>query len=307
MTIYIIPWMTQCEKEHLEPWMAAGHSFSVHPYPNQGGERARGEFDKYRDFIKQAVQTFKRKFDLPVRSLRNHRLYWSGYTDLPELWQELGIEMDCNYGYNFVPGGYSGFFSAPAAALPVSFLDSQFHRIEVLQHPCHMGDDTSFHPDSEFSLKLSPEATEAYAEALVDNTLNPLGIPFGVCFHPCNYASFAGEAERRFLNKSKSRGAALRSDTNWLDFWQMRRSWKLAGIERAESNISYRFAGKTPSKELSVSLPAKHEGRRLSKLLVEGEEARLKEIRHFGEERMLVALPDAVTSAEVTVSLRKEQ
>lgn len=307
MTIYIIPWMTQCEKKHLKPWMEQGHSFSVHPYPTEDLERATGDFEEYRDYIRRAVETFKENFGLPVRSLRNHRLYWSGYTDLPELWQELGIEMDCNYGYNFMPGGYSCFFSAPAASLPISFLDSNFHRINVLQHPCHMGDDTSFHPESEFSLKLTPEATEAYAEVLVENTLKPLGIPFGVCFHPCNYTSFAGEAERRFLNKAKSRGSILLSDTNWLDFWQMRRSWKLAAVERSEATVSYSFAGTVASSGLSVSLPAEYGGVCVGSVVVGGEEAKVRKIKHFGQERILVALPDSSTSAKVTVSFRREK
>jgi len=307
MIIYIIPWMTQCDRADLESWMEAGHSFSVHPYPTEDLESATGDFAEYRDYLKKAIETFKKNFDLPVRSLRNHRLYWSGYTDLPELWEELGIEMDCNYGYNFVPGGYSGFFSTPAASLPISFLDAEFHRINVLQHPCHMGDDTSFHPDSEFSLKLSPESTEAYAEALVENTLKPLGIPFGVCFHPVNYTSFAGEAERRFLVKAKTRGAALISDTNWLDFWQMRRSWRLTFVEQVEGTVSYSFMGNTPSRKLSVSLPAEHNGRRICEILVEDEKAEAMKIKHFGQERILVALPDAITSAKVTVSLREVQ
>ncbi|MGW8182249.1 MAG: hypothetical protein ACWGQW_26265, partial [bacterium] len=168
-------------------------------------------------------------------------------------------------------------------------------------------DDTSFHPDSEFSLKLSPESTEAYAEALVENTLKPLGIPFGVCFHPVNYTSFAGEAERRFLVKAKTRGAALISDTNWLDFWQMRRSWRLTFVEQVEGTVSYSFMGNTPSRKLSVSLPTEHNGRRICEILVEDEKAEVMKIKHFGQERILVALPDAITSAKVTVSLREVQ
>ncbi len=303
MTIYMMPWRTQCEKEHLKPWMDDGHSFSVHPYPTLDWSHPNDSFAEYKEHLIETVKKFKRKFDLPVRCLRNHKLYWSGYTDLPELWQKLGIEMDCNYGYGAVPSSCSSFFSVPAASLPVSFLDSEFHRIDVLQQPCHLGDDAAFFLGSEYSLKLSPELIEAYAESLLEDTLKPLGTVFAVCFHPGNFARFAKEAEKKFLKKAKAKGAALISDVQWLDFWKIRSKWKLVDTKQSYQQIEFTYQGKSKSCDLSLSLPDSYDGRDILEIKVGGKDAAILKIKHFGQERVLVALPDGVNKTTVTIKL----
>ena len=301
MTIYIMPWITKCTKQLLSTWMNNGHNFSVHPYPTNDMSNANGSFSEYKDYIEKTVAEFQRKFSLPVRTLRNHRLYWSNYTDLPELWEKLGIEMDCNYGYNFVPGNYGGFFSTPAGSLPMSFLDAEFQRVEVLQQPCHLGDDVVFHQESEYSLKLNPESAEAYAAALIENTLKPLGTVFAVCFHPSNYATFAGEAERRFLTFAKANGVLLISDAQWLDFWQMRRSWKLVDTKQTAEHSSFIFEGEVKSAGLCLSIPAKCSGRDTDVVEINGNKAHISIINHVGQTRLLVALPDGINRANVSI------
>jgi hypothetical protein len=303
MTHYIMPGLTKCNADHLQAWQERGHGFSVHPYPNDEYAESHDPFSVCAVEIERDVVEFRARFGQATRTVRNHRLFWSGYMDVPRLWQRLGIEMDCNYGYNVSTRRYSDFFSTPPACLPISFLDENFRRIDVLQQPCHLGDDVAFNPDpkSDYTIRLTPEAVGAYAGSLFEETLRPLGVPFAVCFHPGNFAGYANAAERTLLERAASYGAALISVTRWLDFWKTRRAWKLEDMESTDHATTFRFAGEVPAHDLSVSLPARHNAGRIGPVTVNGETAEVSRIDHFGEERILARLPEGALQAEFVV------
>ena len=305
MTHYIMPGLTKCAADHLQAWQERGHAFSVHPYPNDGYAESHDPWPVCAAGIEEDVDEFRARFGQATRTVRNHRLFWSGYTDLPELWQRLGVEMDCNYGYNVSTRRYSDFFSTPPACLPISFLDETFRRFDVFQQPCHLGDDVAFNPDpeSEYSIRLTPEAIAAYAGPLFEETLQPLGVPFAVCFHPTNFVGYANAAERVFLERAAACGAALIAVSHWLDFWRTRRSWRLEGVESTGRNCAFHLAGQAPAHDLSVSLPAEPLDKKKEKVTIDGEEAEVRRIDHFGEARILARLREGDRHAEVVVGI----
>ncbi|MFA5865185.1 MAG: hypothetical protein WC975_10925 [Phycisphaerae bacterium] len=306
MVIYVMMQGTQSRTDHLRALMDRGHHFSVHPYPASPGESFTAPHINILNKLEDCFKEFGKRYQLTMRTVRNHRLFWTGYTDIPKLWERLGVEMDCNYGYNSRVRGFTGFFATPPAALPVSFLDLDFRKINVLQQPCHLGDDTCFHPTARTSRKISPELFETYGESLLTQTLEPLGIPFAVCFHPVNYGQYAGEAERRFLLKAKSRNARLMSDYDWLDFWKMRQSWKLSEISSGDKEVNFTFEGQKPSRQLSVTLPAEIKNRKIHTVTMEGRETATLSISHFGQPRILVPLPDEMTRVTMKIILTEE-
>jgi len=300
MVIYIIPQRTRSTREHVQQLIQAGHGFSVHPYPMSAGQ---SEVDPSGDFLKQierCVTDFRERYGLQTRSVVNHRIFWTaGYADIPKLWERLGIEMDLNYGASVIARGYG--FGHPPGILPISFMDEQFKRINVLQHVRAIGDDT-YLSKMVFSRRATPEMFETYCEALISQALEPLGIPVGTCFHPVNYHRFAGEATRRFLLRARSHGAALMSDTEWLDFWQMRRTWRLTNRASDGSQFGFGFAGEKPSDRLSVTMPTRHDGKTISAIRIEGRQAETSAVGSFGQERTLVVLPDGVDRVELEVT-----
>lgn len=305
MTIYILVLGGQSTPEQLRGWMGRGHSFSVHPYPmREASDPAMAPPGDVLGMIEACVSDFKARYNLPVRSIRNHRAYWTGYTAVPELWAKLGVEMDANYCGSFSFRGFESGFAVPASSLPLNFLDTHFRMIPVLQQPVAGGDDSEFTPPGKPSKSkhITPAMFEAFGEALLRDALLPLGLPWAFIFHPCNFVRFAGEQERRFLHKAKDMGAALISDIEWLDFWQARRSWRMVAMSAQGSDIAYRFAGTTGDQKLSVTWPLEHKGRTLRKITEGRRDMPLRRISHAGQSRAMVSLPEDANEAEITVS-----
>jgi len=307
IVIYIVIQGTHTTPEQIRRWMSRGHSFSVHPYPVIAGESGMAPSGDVLKKLEACVEEFKKRYQLPIRTIRNHRVFWKGYTDVPRLWERLGIEMDCDYNREGSLAGRSlaGCFLTPPGALPVPFLDEKFARINVLQQPCHFGDG-SINAEGTREERYTADYFETFAESLIHHALKPLGIPFSVCFHPINYHKYAQEAEQRFLRKAKSLGAILISDYDWLDFWQMRATWELTGYRHENSKVAFTFSGTAPSKNLVISLPAAYNDRERGEITVNGKNAETVPVGHFGMERILVGLPDGHNNIEMNIQLRKE-
>ncbi len=302
MVIYIQMSRTRTPPEQLARLMERGHGFSVHPYPSSRTDLTPADGPKFLKELAACVAEFKQRYGLATRSIRNHRMFWTGYTDVARLWGRLGVEMDCNFSHAINARDSNRFFSQPAGCLPMGFLDEGLRRIDVLQQPLHASDDVCFSPEFPYSLHLTAEMFESLADKLLTDTLRPLGAPFAVCFHPVNYHRFAGEPERRFLRRAKARGAALISDYQWLDFWRMRQSWTAAGVDREGERFRYRLAGGRPSAGLAVSFPARRGGRTVRCVGIDGGAVETIELIHFGQERKLLRLPDGASELSVTLA-----
>jgi len=300
MVIYIQMQGTRTIPEQLQDWMSRGHGFSVHPYPTAKGQPGRAPAGDTLALLEACAKEFEERFCLAPRAIVNHRGWWAGYTDIPRLWERIGVQMDVNYGSSFMGRGFEAIYCWPSGVLPIRFMDEQLRRINVLQHPRAVSDD-SFFSDGDKSMRLTPEVFETYGEALLTHTLKPLGTALGVCFHPANYVRYAGEAERRFLLRAKSHDAALLSDYEWLDFWLTRASWRLAQVTRTDSEAAYRFVGSQSSRQLTLSLPATHAGKTVQAVRIDGKECATFRTTHFGQERVLAQIPDGVDEAEVSV------
>ena len=296
MTIYIYMQNPRAEPRQVDAWMKAGHSFSVHPYPLRAGENQLVPRETVLPHLERCALDFKTRYKLPTRAVRNHRCFWTGYADIPRLWEKLGVEMDTNYVSSAIcVRDFAGYYHAPAAVLPMPFADENLRLINVLQQPVAGTDDAELGPRTmgPKGKDLSPAMFEEFGRWLLRNALEPLGLPFAFVFHPGNYVRFAGEAEERFLRAAKAGGAALISDYAWLDFWQARRQWKMVETSRAGSDIRYRFQGSARGAAVSLTLPQQHGGKDLSAVQVNGRRVEVAPISHFGESRVLIPLPEA--------------
>jgi hypothetical protein len=150
---------------------------------------------------------------------------------------------------------------------------------------------------------MSPELFENYAQTLITQILEPTGTPFAVCFHPVNFVRFARQAEERFMKKAKSLGAKIIADDAWLDFWQMRCSWRLVKQERNESGFAYHLQGDQASKDLSVTFPTTFKQKSIDRITIDGEDCRTELINHFGMKRFLFVVPDGITECQINIKI----
>lgn len=302
MTVYILMDGTKTTPDQMQAWQKRGHRFSVHPYPKTREDQdytPRGDVLKK---IEMCFADYESRYHQPMRTVRNHRLFWTGYDEIPKLWEKLGIEMDCNYGYNYRFRGMSGLFISPPASLPVSFLDRNFKRLRVYQQPCHLGDDTCFKPEGHLSRKLLPELSQTYAHTLITQILEPTGTPFAVCFHPGNFATYGREAEERFLIQAKQLGSKICSDEAWLDFWQLRGAWRIASQRWEEGILSCELKGERPAHDLSITLPGVFQDKPVIRITIDGQEVRGEAVNHFGQKRFLVPIPDGIEACQLKIT-----
>jgi hypothetical protein len=306
MTMYIHMQGTKTSREELQNQIAKGHSFSVHPYPTSQGEPETMPTGDYFSKIETCVRYFQQHYQLSPRVIRNHRTFWIGYMDIPRLWAKLGVEMDTNYVSSGLSGrDFSSLYACPAGVLPIYFLDEKNKIIVVLQQPVCAMDGIEFDNGNPkgWSRKHTPEMLDAYCDVLVSNILRPLGIPFAFIFHPGNFCTFARGHSQKFLHKAHEHGTALISDYEWLNFWQMRKSWEIIDYKVEGSKIRYKLEGKTSTNQkLSITLPCLYHGREICEITIDGTTPQLSRITHFGEQRMLVELPSKTKEIELKIN-----
>jgi hypothetical protein len=126
-------------------------------------------------------------------------------------------------------------------------------------------------------------------------------------FHPGNFCTYAGDGEARFLNRAQAHGAALLTDYEWLDFWQMRRSWRLTAVEHGHRQTVVRLAGTIPAAGLSVSLPTAFGGHAVRHIDSPAGRCDIARVAHFGEDRVLVPVADGATDQEFVVTYAERE
>lgn len=298
MTIYV--YMQQCNttpSDHKR-WMARGHRFSAHPYPTWPGlvERSLAPTGDILAGIRRCVEDFRQTFELPTPVIRNHRVFWTGYSDIPRLWESLGVQMDVNYAYDLMDRDVGSYYKVPAASLPVKFLDERYQLISVYQQPVQGADDVDFTPPPKGRL-LSADLLAPLAKTLIYNTLIPLGLPFAYIYHPTNFAGFAGPPLRAFLLTAKECGCLMLSDHRWLEFWRARAQWRVDSIRSSSDGASYTLRGPRVEQSLSISFPNV-----VTSIRINNQQVQPLLRQHFGQERLLVPLPADVEVAQIDVT-----
>ena len=302
MTLYIEMHAPQATPGEVRDWIRAGHSFSAHPYPAGPGAGDAGPRGDPLPALEACVRQYRERYGLPVRSVRNHRTFWQGYADIPRLWERLGIAMDTNYISSTIGNrDFRGFYSAPAAALPMPFCDEAGRLIRVLQQPVAGSDDAEFSGPGQGpkGKHVSAELFRSYGRRLHEHTLVPLALPFAFIFHPGNFCSFARDAEEGFLRDARAAGAALLSDYEWLDFWEVRRRVDMEACAFDNATLSCRLTGAPAGGRVGASFPQCAGGAAVN-VQVNGRATEVTPVEHFGEPRLLVALPEGTSEVTVT-------
>jgi hypothetical protein len=87
MTFYLSP-AGDPQPANLATWATQGHDFSIHPYVNASFVTGYG----------QAISWFQSYYQRnPGRTVRNHQVVWSGWTDAASLASQAGFALDANF------------------------------------------------------------------------------------------------------------------------------------------------------------------------------------------------------------------
>lgn len=296
MTLNIIPDQTHTTVQHIQEYTRRGHTISVHPnlYP----ARLKDISGQIRQAADQ-VALFQQKFAHPTRTVRNHMTIWPGFTDVPELWRQVGIRMDTNYfASRLCQSPQVNPYSGPSAGLPLPFARPDGSLLPVWQQPTQIADDLWFHPTVDYSMKISPSQFEQVGRRMFEDSSRFFHAPLCVCIHPVNYTHYSGEQGRALMRLAREFDWPILSVDQWLAFWEARDTWRISGYRIQDGELSLTCSGK-PMQDLFLLFPARHRGRTLFKVCFSGREAEIFPCQRFQEDCFLTELPSRTDRIDV--------
>jgi hypothetical protein len=296
MNLYVIPTETSLQREDVEEFTRRGHTISVHPnISDTAGDAPQSQIAA----AENQVRTFREKFDWPVFSVRIHSYMWPGYLDIPELWERLGIGMDCNT--TSIMRGDSmewGPYAKLNAATPLRFVREDGSLIDVFAQPTQLNDDLLLNPTSPRTQKFSLGESEAIMQRLLGDSATFYHAPIGVNFHPSGYASFSGDGARALLKRATAMQLPIWSVDRWHNFWRARASWKMNSAQWNGSELLAQFEG-TPCEGLTINLPQQFAAQTLSRVLLNGEVVEVSRAICFGRETAQIAISQNLSSVNI--------
>lgn len=301
MNLYIFPNNTSLNHEDIEAFNQRGHTVSVHPYlSDTAGQDAEIQIAA----AKREVLLFQERFNWPVHTVRNHSYMWPGYLEIPELWEKLGIGMDCNT--TSVMRGDSpewGPFAKLNAAMPMRFVREDGSLIDVFQQPTQINDDLMFHPTSEKSLKLSVAEADVVLKRILNDAIWIDHSPICVNFHPGNYVNFSAAPALALLQRAKKYLLPVWSLDRWHQFWRKRDSWKMKLFEEDESSFNFTLQGDS-CEGLSLLLPLQWNQQSLRKVLLNGRQYEYAVVNRRGCKKALLLFPPDCERVELKVEYK---
>lgn len=292
MSLYVIPDGTSITRDCIAEFTRRGHTISVHPnLVPVAGEPPEAQVA----VAEKQIRLFQERFQWPVRTLRNHCYMWPGYLDLPELWERLGVGMDCNttatlYGLSSEYGPYVNIH----AAVPLRYMREDGRLIDVFQQPTHINDDLAAHPTTDHSLKYAPGEFDQVVQRILDDVMQFYPGPVCANFHPCNYVEFSGEHGRALMRRAYECGLPIWSLDQWNDWWRARSTWRITNHERHEGQVWLTLQGKC-CPGLSVRIPQGSVSASLSEIQINGTSVEAKVVPHDGGTAVELRLPANAT------------
>jgi len=303
MSLYIFPDQTGLTPEAVAALQARGHTISVHPNLAPAASESNAvQLARAR----AQVDLFTERFGVPVHTVRNHSMIWPGYLELAELWEEIGVRMDTNFiTVSYLRSREWSPYVGIGAALPLPFVRLDGRLIRVWQQPTHLSDGVGFHPEVDYSLKLSPAQFEIILRRAFEDAARYYHTPFCVCIHPVNYVRYSGEQGRLLMRVAREHGMPIWSVDQWLAFWEARETWNLSAVRHEEGRLIFQAAGQAATSRLSLALPARANGASLERVLLDGRPAPFAVRPRFLRETALVSLPPGTAEVGVVAEYKR--
>ncbi len=197
---------TQPSSSEVNGWLANGNG--VAPHYDDTGEAGNPTVAGMSGVYDAMTQAHIAAYGVSPRTVRNHWILWTGWSDQAAIEEAHGIRLDTNYYHwgSWLNG--PGYFTG--SGLPLRFADENGHIIDVYQATTQLPDETwGQNIDTTFRTLIDRSLDQGYYGFLTAN------------FHPPNYGSYQAVAEN-LMAYANGRGVPIWSAENLLDFLQAR-------------------------------------------------------------------------------------
>jgi hypothetical protein len=261
----------------VQGWRARGHEIALHPYVDT--ELQGGWLEYWKEFT-------GRGYGPVPRTVRTHRVLWSGWTETARWQATLGMHMNFDY-YHVGPSLQKKNGEWPNGHLtgsgrPMKFMDEHGRLLDIYQQLTQLTDEHLIPMDVPGWggwPQLTPQQAVGVAKDLLDRSLNGDYCALCAQFHVDPFQVGGEPAEKAaiflegVLDYAKQLGVPILSAQEWLDFTDLRHDADFTDItwDAAASTLTFRLLPPDqPASTLTVLIPLRHAGKTLASLSVDG-------------------------------------
>lgn len=246
---------TQPTAAEVAAWQAAGHE--VAPHYNNTANAAQPSVASMTAVYDQMTAAHLAAYGTPPRTVRNHWILWTGWSEQAEIELAHGIQLDGNYyHYGSWMGTAPGHFTG--SGLPLRFADENGQILDIFQSNTQL-------PDERWHGEL-----ETAFRTLVDDSLNGGAYAFlNANFHPPSYSTFQAQAAN-MMAYANAQGVPIWSAEDTLDFLLARNRVETRTIEWDGAHLTFTVVEPVLGQDLTLLVPAQASGAALTQVRVDG-------------------------------------
>ncbi len=219
-TFYVVP-KTKINRELMQEWEGAGHTFSVHPALEADTVRGLTVDEPQSRLVEPMlaanIERHRRELARTPRTVRQHAVRWLGYVDAAQIEADLGIHMDLNY---IAVSPYLGYLCG--SGRPLRFVDTDGTVVDCYQQPTHWTEECLIHPDFVFSFKWTVERAIAETAQLIKRAAREFYTPIALNSHPVSFATYSSPLIEGNWDAALEAGMAILSADEWLQWTETR-------------------------------------------------------------------------------------
>ncbi len=230
--------------------MAAGHG--VAPHYDDTAEASNPTYANMNAVYDTMTQNHINAYGVEPRTVRNHWIVWTGWSEQAEIEAAHGIGLDTNYYHWGTWLGGPGYFTG--SGLPMRFSDENGAILDIFQSTTQLPDETwgqNIH--NTFKTLIDRSIDQGYYGFLNAN------------FHPPSYGSYQTVAGN-MMSYANTRGVPIWSAEKLLDFLQARNQARIQNQSWNGTQLTFDFNALTPYNGLTLMIPAQAGGNNLLSL-----------------------------------------
>jgi len=198
--------------------------------------------------VRTQLAAFQDQFGGLPATNRNHCGAWTGYVDLPKLYEELGIGMDLNT----ISHGHSAWLSyLNGSGRPMRFVDLDGKIIDVFQQLTQAYDDLSVMG----RLSADPAGEAAATRKLMEDRISGYFSPLSMLSHPVSFFNYSREYQERCWAHARELGMPIWSAAEWADFVRDRDGARIHDVRWSAEDLRLTVTGRSSRGTLTLMLP----------------------------------------------------
>lgn len=233
-TFFLVP-QSQITPGALPTWLAAGHSFSVHPADARDVEEGLATDvppTEYATLLGRSFERHERVYRTAPHTVRNHAVRWLGYVDAARLLATHGVRMD----FNYLPVA-PYYWALCGSGRPMRFVDADGAVLDIYQQPTNWTEECLIHPEYVFSFKWTMNLAIAVTDEYIDAAATHYYSPVTINSHPVSFASYSRPLIEAHWQAAERNHMPIISAQEWLEWTIAREQVQLSWVG-AELRIS---------------------------------------------------------------------